>query len=49
MVRRICTRGVVLVEGRLVFSGPIDEAVEIYEADDPVAALDGPRQLELSL
>jgi ABC-2 type transport system ATP-binding protein/lipopolysaccharide transport system ATP-binding protein len=47
LVRRTCTRGVVLVGGRIAFSGPVDEAVWIYESGDPFAAAKMPKQLEL--
>lgn len=36
----ICTRGIVLERGRLVFDGPIDEAIEFYEGPRDPASRD---------
>ncbi len=32
MVKQLCTRGIVISKGRVVFDGPIDQAVEFLEA-----------------
>ena len=35
--RRLCTRGLVLDSGRLVFDGPIEAATQAYADRDPAA------------
>ena len=40
-VARLCTRGLVLQQGRLVFDGPVDAAVESYRALQPAAGSAG--------